>query len=92
MHKILSDVSLKNILGMLDFCLTCNYISKIIPALQSRCTKFRFGPLKVERIVGRVREIIEKEQIVVTNDGLEAILRLGTGDMRKILNLLQSSS
>ena len=27
------------------FCLICNYLTKIIPAIQSRCTRFRFGPL-----------------------------------------------
>ena len=32
------------------FCLICNYVSKIIPALQSRCTRFRFAPLQAEQV------------------------------------------
>ena len=34
------------------FCLICNYVSKIIPALQSRCTRFRFQPLAKEQARG----------------------------------------
>ena len=44
------------------FCLICNYLSKIIPAIQSRCTRFRFGPLSHEQIVPRLNHIIEEEK------------------------------
>ena len=74
------------------FCLICNYVSKIIPALQSRCTRFRFSPLAVTNLVGRVKEICAAEHIAITENGLSALLTLGKGDMRKVLNLLEASS
>ena len=43
------------------FCLICNYLSKIIPALQSRCTRFRFGPLSSEQMVSRLEYVIQQE-------------------------------
>ena len=74
------------------FCLICNYSSQIIPALQSRCTKFRFGPLSDEETEKRVRMIADSENVKVTDDGIKAILKLGKGDMRRILNVLQSAA
>ena len=74
------------------FCLICNYSSQIIPALQSRCTKFRFGPLSNQETETRVRSIASAENVDLTNDGLAAILKLGKGDMRRILNVLQSAA
>ena len=74
------------------FCLICNYVSKIIPALQSRCTRFRFAPLAVEHIRGRLTHVAESENCRTTKDGLEAILRLSGGDMRRVLNLLQATA
>jgi replication factor C subunit 3/5 len=74
------------------FCLICNYVSKIIPALQSRCTRFRFSPLKREHIQGRLEEIAAKENCNTTPDGIGAILSLSGGDMRRVLNLLQSTA
>jgi len=71
------------------FCLVCNYVSKIIPALQSRCTRFRFTPLAFEEASRRILEISVKEQITVSDDGLAAITTLAGGDMRKCLNILQ---
>ena len=43
------------------FCLICNYLSKIIPALQSRCTRFRFGPLSHDQMISRLEYIIQQE-------------------------------
>lgn len=73
------------------FCLICNYVSKIIPALQSRCTRFRFAPLNAENVTERLRYIIKEEGLDVTDNGLAAIVRLSNGDMRKGLNILQST-
>ena len=73
------------------FCLICNYASKIIPALQSRCTRFRFAPLAPEQALDRVRIVAEAEAVNATPDGLDACITLGEGDMRKCLNILQST-
>lgn len=72
------------------FCLICNYVNKIIPALQSRCTRFRFGPLPKEAMIGKLREVARLEKVNLTDDGLQAIVRLSDGDMRKCLNVLQA--
>uniref|UniRef100_A0A1A8FFD6 Activator 1 subunit 5 n=1 Tax=Nothobranchius korthausae TaxID=1143690 RepID=A0A1A8FFD6_9TELE len=74
------------------FCLICNYLSKIIPALQSRCTRFRFGPLSPDQMVPRLEHVIQQENIEVTPDGMKAIVTLSSGDMRRSLNILQSTS
>ncbi|KAL0280663.1 UNVERIFIED_CONTAM: hypothetical protein PYX00_001887 [Menopon gallinae] len=74
------------------FCIICNYLGKIIPALQSRCTRFRFAPLVADEIIPRLNYIIEQEKIEVTEDGKKAVITLGQGDMRRILNILQSTA
>lgn len=74
------------------FCIICNYLSKIIPALQSRCTRFRFAPLTTEQMVPRLEHVISAENVNVTEDGRKALLTLANGDMRKLLNILQCAS
>eukprot|EP00049_Salpingoeca_infusionum_P002717 m.59125 g.59125 ORF g.59125 m.59125 type:complete len:350 (-) comp11750_c0_seq3:1757-2806(-) len=74
------------------FCIICNYVSKISPALQSRCTKFRFAPLSTDQMKIQIDRVVEAEKLNVTADGLDALIRLATGDMRKALNVLQSTS
>ena len=74
------------------FCIICNYLSQIIPALQSRCTKFRFGPLSTDQILPRLDAIIKEENLNVSEDGKQALITLSGGDMRKVLNVLQSTS
>jgi replication factor C subunit 3/5 len=73
------------------FCLICNYVNKIIPALQSRCTKFRFAPLRPEQIEGRLNMVVGLEGVKITDGGKAAIMKLSCGDMRRVLNLLQST-
>lgn len=73
------------------FCLICNYLSGIIPALQSRCTRFRFGPLSPEQMAARLEHVISVEGVKIDEDGRKAVLKLAAGDMRKALNILQSS-
>jgi replication factor C subunit 3/5 len=74
------------------FCLICNYIQNINPALQSRCTRFRFSPLPEHDIRQKIYEVAEKEQIDVTESGVNTLIKRARGDMRKILNNLQSVS
>ena len=76
------------------FCLICNYVSKIIPALQSRCTRFRFAPLARADMEARMRYVVDCEGLGarVADDGIAAILRLANGDMRKVLNVLQATA
>ncbi|KAJ1910360.1 Subunit of heteropentameric Replication factor C (RF-C) [Tieghemiomyces parasiticus] len=72
------------------FCIICNYVSKITPAIQSRCTRFRFAPLQPDQVEDRLRQIVQAEGVRLTDSGERAILRLSNGDMRRTLNILQA--
>ncbi len=74
------------------FILCCNYSSRIIEPIQSRCAIFRFTPLLDEDVKGCIQEIASKEDVVLEGDGLKAILEVSSGDLRKAINTLQSAS
>ena len=46
------------------FCIICNYVNKITPAIQSRCTRFRFSPLPIKEVERRLQGVIEAEKCV----------------------------
>lgn len=71
------------------FCIICNYLSRIIPAIQSRCTRFRFQPLAKSDVEARLRHVVIEEKLQATEDGINALVVLGKGDMRRSLNILQ---
>ncbi|XP_010428824.1 PREDICTED: replication factor C subunit 5-like [Camelina sativa] len=73
------------------FALIGNHVNKIIPALQSRCTRFRFAPLDPVHVSQRLKHVVDAEGLNVSEDGLAALVRLSNGDMRKALNILQST-
>lgn len=74
------------------FCIICNFIKKINPAIQSRCTTFKFSPLASADISNRLREICTEMNVKITVDGIDTIVKIARGDMRKVVNILQSTS
>ncbi len=74
------------------FILSCNYSSKIIEPLQSRCSLFRFKKVPKEAIKTRLEEILKAEGVAFTDEGLHAILYVSEGDIRHAINILQSSA
>jgi len=74
------------------FCLICNYIKKITPALQSRCACYRFPPLKPEDIKKKILSVAKLENVNITEKGIDTIIKRSKGDMRRVLNILQSTS
>ncbi|KPI86096.1 putative replication factor C subunit 3 [Leptomonas seymouri] len=74
------------------FCIVCNHINKVIPALQSRCTRFRFAPVKKSAMMPRLKYVTEQEHVHYTTEGLAAAFRLSHGDLRRCLNTMQSSA
>ena len=74
------------------FILSCNYSSKIIEPIQSRCAIFRFRPLSEDQIKERLKYIAENEGLKITEDGLNALVYVSEGDLRKAINLLQASA
>jgi len=74
------------------FCLICNYVTRIIEPITSRCAKFRFKPLSREILAQRLREICEKESVSCEDEALETLIETSEGDMRKAITTLQSTA
>ena len=76
--------------GNARYCLICNYLKKIHPNLISRCVVLRFSPLDLKQTRTKISTIVKREKISITPKALGTIIRQGEGDMRKVLNVLQS--
>ncbi|CAG8451051.1 5839_t:CDS:2 [Cetraspora pellucida] len=74
------------------FCLICNYVSRIIEPLASRCAKFRFKPLDISNTISRLKMICEQEDVNYSSQTLEELATLSEGDLRKAIMYLQSAS
>jgi len=75
-----------------SFILSCNYSSKIIDPIQSRCAIFRFLPLKGHQIIKRLEYIAREEGLEYEPQALDTIVYFAEGDLRKSINLLQSAA
>lgn len=72
------------------FCLVCNYVSRIIEPITSRCTKFRFKSLASDKIIQRLQFICREEKVRIDDDVFDIIVEVSDGDMRRAITTLQS--
>jgi replication factor C small subunit len=73
------------------FVFTCNYIERIIDPIQSRTVIFELTPPSMQDVAFKCVEILDLESIVYTKADIVRIVKQTYPDIRKTLNLLQSS-
>lgn len=71
------------------FILSVNFSSRVIEPIQSRCTVFRFSPIKEDDVKKYMRKIASAEKLQLADDGLETLIFISRGDLRKAINILQ---
>jgi replication factor C small subunit len=74
------------------FILSCNYSSRIIEPLQSRCAIFRFKRLSEKEVAQMLKRIARGEKLTLTPDAVQAVIYVSEGDMRRAINVLQAAA
>jgi len=74
------------------FCLVCNYVTRIIEPLASRCSKFRFTPLDSSSTSSRLMHVATAEHVDVTPEVVATLIGTSNGDLRRSITYLQSAS
>jgi len=74
------------------FILICNYSSKIIEPIQSRCAIFRFSKLDKNAMVEQLECIAKKENVTLSPEAAEKIVDYSEGDLRHAINALQTAA
>ena len=74
------------------FILSCNYSSKIIEPIQSRCVVYRFKPLGAKDVEKQMQDIADKEKLTIDEKAKVAVNYISQGDLRKAVNILQAAS
>jgi len=84
--------TMENYTNTCRFIMSCNYSSKIIDPIQSRCVSFRFKLLEKKDIATVIKRIAEKENLKISEDSYEKLYEVSEGDCRRAINLLQAAS
>jgi replication factor C small subunit len=84
--------TMENYSATCRFILSCNYSSKIIDPIQSRCAIFRFKLLEKKDIEKYLQRIVENERIKITPESIEVLYEGSEGDCRRATNLIQSTA
>jgi replication factor C small subunit len=74
------------------FIMSCNYSSKIIDPIQSRCAVFRFNRLEEGDVKSYIQRLGESENFSISEDAVEAVMRVSDGDLRRVTNVLQTAA
>jgi len=74
------------------FILSCNYSSNIIDPFQSRCAVFRFNRLEEDDVKTYIQRLGEAEDFKISEEAIDAIMRVSSGDLRRVTNILQTAS
>jgi replication factor C small subunit len=78
--------TMENYTANCRFIMSCNYSSKIIDPIQSRCAVFRFRLLERKDIEKIVRHIAEKEKLEIDENAVNSLFELSEGDCRRVIN------
>jgi|UniRef100_A0A7S4D2Y9 replication factor C subunit 2/4 len=73
------------------FCLICNYVSKIVDPIISRCAKYRFKPLNKEPLHTRIKYISDREGVQISPTALRHLDAVSKGDLRMAITFLQGA-
>ena len=84
--------TMENYTNTCRFILSCNYSSKIIDPIQSRCAIFRFKLLEKKDVAAIIRRIAETEKLELEEAAIEALYEDSEGDCRRVINLMQATS
>ncbi len=84
--------TMENYSNSCRFFMSCNFSSKIIEPIQSRCAVFRFRGIPKDAIKSRIDKIAKAEKLTVSSRALGAIAELCSGDIRKGINILQAAA
>ena len=84
--------TMENYASSCRFILSCNYSSKIIDPIQSRCAIFRFKFLEKKDIEKVLQKIAEQEKLTISPNSVEIIYEGSGGDCRRSINILQSTA
>ncbi|CAE6436962.1 unnamed protein product [Rhizoctonia solani] len=83
---------MENYAKITRFCLVCNYVTRIIEPLASRCSKFRFHSLDVSSTRLRLEHIVKTEGVDISPEAVSALISTSEGDLRRSITYLQSAA
>ncbi|HJZ18820.1 MAG TPA: replication factor C small subunit [Candidatus Nanoarchaeia archaeon] len=84
--------TMENYSNTCRFILSCNYSSKVIDPIQSRCVLFRFKILEKKDIEKVIKRIAERENLTIPEESIEVLYEGSEGDCRKCINILQATA